>query len=699
MQDVACFCGGVPRLGFPDAASEAVLDEAEIMVGGGLVFNAAGVSAQHSLKARRGESNADAFLCNHTLLGVADGVSSVAEDGVNPSHLPNELLARCEELWETRQKDSDAFDSETHATVRALKGDIETSASDVVEKGLLGRSFVGCKHLGATTCVLTFIFGEQLRIINIGDSMVLHLRRSELRRSSGEGKKRTLTSQTEDETLPSTGISSSRLDTTASPYFVLTSSTPQHHFFNCPYQLTRMYDVLMDDESLFRSVLSSADCFTSPARPGDIVILGSDGLFDNLFLSDILDLVSRHCHDRSSHGIPRCPPKVIATALLHAALDAAGPAPCNGTGSRPARADTFTRDWSLLCGNMKPRSPGYPQLPPTKGVTRPYATPFSKAAKEELGKQINGGKPDDTSVVVGFIVRGNNERSLGFSVPGIADEKAIELLHDGKRQPAAAQGATVTAAGSGRRGGALAAHQSVLVGVDPALADMKSCALRDAAADEGPFRKSAASCREGDIGIPSSPLSAVTPRKASAAKGSSASSRGPGAIESNRRQNSLNVRVPPLPIKTAKPALPPMGPLAKSRTQHKGRRGGDTRGGPFRPKKPANLSNHPTHSAAPPFMCPLTDGPADPAPPSTDSTIPVMQDLFLVTPRSPARDKQPPAVAAAARCMLPSSSSSSSSSSSGGRERGARVDRDPCLVLSESDLKDIYSSVREELDK
>ena len=262
--------------------------------------------------------------------------------GVNPSHLPNELLARCEELWETRQKDSDAFDRETHATVRALKGDIETSASDVVEKGLLGRSFIGCKHLGATTCVMTFIFGEQLRIINIGDSMILHLRRSELRRSSGEGKKRTLTSQTEDETLPSTGISSSRVDTTAAPYpyFVLTSSTPQHHFFNCPYQLTRMYDVLMDDESLFQSVLSSADCFTSPARPGDIVILGSDGLFDNvkdgptnhftgliswlynvrllqLFLSDILDIVSRHCHDRSSHGIPRCPPKVVATALLH----------------------------------------------------------------------------------------------------------------------------------------------------------------------------------------------------------------------------------------------------------------------------------------------------------------------------------------------------------------------------------------------
>ena len=69
---------------------------------------------------------------------------------------------------------------------------------------------------------------------------------------------------------------------------VLLRSKEQTHRFNCPYQLslpTPGYGSITDSPTL-------ADEYEISVKPGDIIVTGSDGLFDNLSDSVIIDVLS-----------------------------------------------------------------------------------------------------------------------------------------------------------------------------------------------------------------------------------------------------------------------------------------------------------------------------------------------------------------------------------------------------------------------
>merc|ERR1719215_1995452 len=64
-----------------------------------LSFNAGAYQKTHPQKAAKpGHIDADVTLVSPMLIGVADGVSQIAEYGLDPSELPKELLKACEEL-------------------------------------------------------------------------------------------------------------------------------------------------------------------------------------------------------------------------------------------------------------------------------------------------------------------------------------------------------------------------------------------------------------------------------------------------------------------------------------------------------------------------------------------------------------------------------------------------------------------------
>ncbi|CAD6250167.1 unnamed protein product [Miscanthus lutarioriparius] len=63
---------------------------------------------------------------------------------------------------------------------------------------------------------------------------------------------------------------------------ILLRSRPQQHYFNCPYQLSSNQDC---------NRLADADVGEVAAKEGDIVILGTDGLFDNVFDDEIERIV------------------------------------------------------------------------------------------------------------------------------------------------------------------------------------------------------------------------------------------------------------------------------------------------------------------------------------------------------------------------------------------------------------------------
>jgi protein phosphatase PTC7 len=119
-------------------------------------------------------------------------------------------------------------------------------------------------------------------------------------------------------------------------------SQPQQHYFNCPFQL----------RAVGGDSVSDAAAGEFPVKEGDVVVAGTDGLFDNVFDGELEEIV------RMGTAL-RCTPGKMAAAIARHAYDMA----------------RSSRD-----------------------------SPFSVASREERGTNFTGGKQDDITVIVGFIV-------------------------------------------------------------------------------------------------------------------------------------------------------------------------------------------------------------------------------------------------------------------------------------------------------
>ncbi|XP_031126402.1 probable protein phosphatase 2C 55 isoform X2 [Ipomoea triloba] len=127
-------------------------------------------------------------------------------------------------------------------------------------------------------------------------------------------------------------------------------SPSQQHDFNFTYQL---------ECGNAGDLPSSGQVFKVPVAPGDVIIAGTDGLFDNLYNSD------------------------ITAVVVHAARAGLGP---QVTAQKIAA------------------------LARQRAQDKNRQTPFSTAA-QEAGFRYHGGKLDDITVVVSYITSDNNENS------------------------------------------------------------------------------------------------------------------------------------------------------------------------------------------------------------------------------------------------------------------------------------------------
>lgn len=136
------------------------------------------------------------------------------------------------------------------------------------------------------------------------------------------------------------------------------STCPQEHYFDCPYQLSSE----VTTQTYLDAMVSSVKLME-----GDIVVMGSDGLFDNVFDREIVSIVGANNN-------------VTETAKALAEL---------------------ARDHSLDSGFDSP----YSSEARTKGIDVPDW-------KKMLGMKLTGGKLDDITVIVGE-VRKVAESNLG----------------------------------------------------------------------------------------------------------------------------------------------------------------------------------------------------------------------------------------------------------------------------------------------
>lgn len=216
-----------------------------------LCFNAKAYQKTHPQKAVKGQKDADATLCSPMLVGVADGVSQIEDFGIDASELPNELLNAVEEL----------------AVSQLLPGQETDEYCGPIT--LVRDAYEATESLGSTT-VLTAVMDNSTKIhgklhpmiavCSIGDCEILIFRRS----------------------------SSGRLQTVFHTEMQRIDGNAQS-----PLQLARVDDSVDPDfdESIAIEVIergSAVHCVS--AFEGDVVVLGSDGVFDNLFIDEILGI-------------------------------------------------------------------------------------------------------------------------------------------------------------------------------------------------------------------------------------------------------------------------------------------------------------------------------------------------------------------------------------------------------------------------
>ncbi|SPQ97855.1 Protein phosphatase [Plasmodiophora brassicae] len=187
-----------------------------------------GAVTPHPDKVDRGGEDAYFYSSAIRAFAVADGVGGWNEQGVNPGLFSRALL---QHVW-------DAFTEYPGITPVAAM------------RKALGK--VRARQIQGSSTVVLGVLGKDnvLTVSNLGDSGLLLLRKQ----SGSQG------------------------------YTKLFKTPEQQHQFNFPYQVA--LDAHASDPP------ESAETTTHPLRPGDLIIAGSDGLFDNLYVSEIVNEVS-----------------------------------------------------------------------------------------------------------------------------------------------------------------------------------------------------------------------------------------------------------------------------------------------------------------------------------------------------------------------------------------------------------------------
>jgi len=203
-----------------------------------------------------------------TYVGVADGVGSWREYGVDPREFSRTLMQECENILR---------EAETSIRGKNIQKGDEKFRRHISPAEVMAQAYERVKAeniIGSSTACVAMFDGlrHQLHFSNLGDSGIIVLRHID---STIAGTlKRDKTKRREER------VSDLRIA------FV---SQQQLKSFNHPYQLGWTGEETDGEDTSFKN--ASESCTTSiHIRRGDIVLLATDGLFDNVELEDIASI-------------------------------------------------------------------------------------------------------------------------------------------------------------------------------------------------------------------------------------------------------------------------------------------------------------------------------------------------------------------------------------------------------------------------
>lgn len=199
-----------------------------------------------------------------TFVGVADGVGSWRSYGVDPRDFSHSLMEECENVLKEASDTALRRKEDGEKTLRGIRpGEVLSQAYDrVKEQNVIGSS---------TACVALFDnIRHQLHFSNLGDSGIIVLRHidSDVAGALKRNKKTPRENRKSD--LQAVFVSQQQL-----------------HSFNHPFQLGWTGEDLEEDEKTSFQAARSACTTSIHVRRGDVIVMATDGLFDNVDIDEI----------------------------------------------------------------------------------------------------------------------------------------------------------------------------------------------------------------------------------------------------------------------------------------------------------------------------------------------------------------------------------------------------------------------------
>ncbi|KAG8749075.1 hypothetical protein FRC12_013580 [Ceratobasidium sp. 428] len=251
-------------------------------------------------------------------LGVSDGVGGWSDDGVDPSLFSQALMHFASKHAAASWAGEPDFDPIEDTTNGSARNNLSLSPRDIISRAyqdVLNEPAVQC---GSSTACVVNIDAQTGRLLaaNLGDSGFSILRASS----------------------------------------ILHEQKPQTHYFNCPRQLAKLLPSHRPHLRI-RDLPEHADEYSAQLRHGDLVVLSTDGLGDNVHPGEMIGLAALMGRRAASK-----PDQVLAQILADGLVE-----------------------YAIACMHSQEK-----------------VSPFEIAARKE-GMEYEGGKVDDVTVVVAHI--------------------------------------------------------------------------------------------------------------------------------------------------------------------------------------------------------------------------------------------------------------------------------------------------------
>ncbi|KAL9642323.1 hypothetical protein ABK040_007321 [Willaertia magna] len=196
--------------------------------------------------------------------GVADGVGGWSELGVDPSLISNYLMYNAKRICEEMECcNSSSNDNNISINNRYLtpKEILKNAYQRIIEnKQVLA---------GSTTACIVHVdkYSKLLKCCNLGDSGCSIYRK--IKKNDNNS-----------------------IDNNNETYECVFQSEELQHYFNCPYQLGIVPTEMMD--TTYHDIPEDGIEEDFQLKENDIIIIATDGVWDNLFHSDIIEILNHH---------------------------------------------------------------------------------------------------------------------------------------------------------------------------------------------------------------------------------------------------------------------------------------------------------------------------------------------------------------------------------------------------------------------